>query len=176
MKNVDVKRRGLVKIALGATAGSVLPAQRTQANASELGQSIRWQSMALIDGRMLTAEALNAQTVIVSFWATWCPFCANQNPWMNRLHLQANGRYSVLMLSIDAERELVQPYTAAKGYRFAVGMAQQREHPVFGQRKALPETYVIAPGGKVLFKELGEMFEDDVMHLGRFAFPIKATQ
>jgi thiol-disulfide isomerase/thioredoxin len=164
---MGVNRRTGLKFALGAAATNWLAPAAAQS--AQLGQIVRWQDTLLLDGRTLKADALNAQTVIVGFWATWCPFCAKQNPWMNRLHLQANGRYLVLMLSTDTERELVPPYVAARGYQFAVSMARERDHPVFGRRKALPETYVVAPGGKVLFKETGEMFPDDVMRLGRFA-------
>lgn len=150
-------------------AVSLLLGLSSSARALDKGDSIVWQDVALLDGRVLKADALNRQTVIVGFWATWCPFCARQNPHVNTLHNRAGGKYLVLMFSVDKTPVEVTAYLKDKGYSFAVAMSPQRDSVMFGRRKALPETYVIAPGGKVLFKELGEMFPEDVLDLGKLA-------
>ena len=41
----------------------------------------------------------------------------------------------------------------------------------FGKRKGLPELYVIDARGRVVQKEVGEMLEDDVAALERYARP-----
>jgi hypothetical protein len=40
-----------------------------------------------------------------------------------------------------------------------------------GKRKGLPELYVIDAGGKVVQKEVGEMLEEEVAALAKYARP-----
>jgi len=39
----------------------------------------------------------------------------------------------------------------------------------FGARRTLPEVYVVEPSGRVVFREGGEMFPEDIAALMRFA-------
>ena len=38
-----------------------------------------------------------------------------------------------------------------------------------GKRKGVPELYVIEPKGRVVFKAYGQLFDEDVLELKRFA-------
>jgi thiol-disulfide isomerase/thioredoxin len=63
---------------------------------------IRWSDIALLDGRTLEANRLDGK-VVVQFWASWCPFCAKQNPHLQRLHERHGRDLQVLTFSIDAK-------------------------------------------------------------------------
>ena len=41
----------------------------------------------------------------------------------------------------------------------------------FGKRRSLPELYVVEPGGRIVQREEGEMFPEDVAALARYAKP-----
>lgn len=128
-------------------------------------QRIKWQDVSLLNGTTIKAEQLNRDTVIVQFWATWCPFCARQNPNIEALHRAAAGRYRVLTFSIDQVPQTVIDYQRAKGYSFDVAMSPVRGNDIFGKRLGLPEVIVIKPGGVVAIRIPGEMFEEDVREL-----------
>jgi thiol-disulfide isomerase/thioredoxin len=140
--------------------------------AAEVGDVIRWQDVVTFNGRTITAQQLNRETVIVQFWASWCPFCAKQNPHIEALHRSANGRYRVLTVSIDKQRDEALNYLHGKGYTFDAAWQPETRAGVpgpFGVRKGLPVVYVVRPGGKVVFKEAGEMFAEDVLGLSKWA-------
>lgn len=131
--------------------------------------TVRWTDITLLDGRKLSASELNGKTVVVQMWASWCPFCMRQNPHIQKLHDAAGGRLIVLGLSIAREPGTEIDYMRKRGYSFAAAMAPKEAEQWFGKRRTLPEVYVVAPGGKVVFREDGEMFPEDIAALVRFA-------
>ena len=50
------------------------------ATALEVGDTVSLPSLTLLDGKTMPASAFKDRTVIVEYWASWCPFCAQQNP------------------------------------------------------------------------------------------------
>jgi thiol-disulfide isomerase/thioredoxin len=145
------------------------------AHAAEVGHVIRWQDLTTLRGQTIKAATLERETVIVQFWASWCPFCAKQNPHIQALHRQSNGRFRVLTISIDRRQSDALKYLNGMRYTFdAVWLPEQRGSAsatasLFGKRKGLPVVYVVRPGGKVVLKEAGEMFEEDIAALAKWA-------
>ncbi|MEW5882253.1 MAG: TlpA disulfide reductase family protein [Pseudomonadota bacterium] len=158
----------LVRSLLLALLATVLPAGA--AHAVDLGDRVAWSDVALVDGRVLRAAELKGRTVVVEFWATWCPFCATQNPHIQKLHAQHGGKgLVVLTFALDRDPTAVRRYMAERGYTFAVALAGPQSESWFGRRRALPEVYVVDAEGRIVFRELGEMFAEDVAALVRFA-------
>lgn len=158
----------LVRRRLLAALACALPL--VSSNAADIGDLVAWSDVALVDGRVLRAADLRGKTVIVEFWATWCPFCAAQNPHMQKLHAQHGGKgLVVLTFSIDKDAAAVRKYMTERNYTFAVATAGPQTDAWFGRRKALPEVYVVDSSGRIVFRELGEMFAEDVAALARFA-------
>ena len=89
----------------------------------EVGSTIAWRDVRLIDGRTLKAAELSGSAVIVQIWASWCPFCAAQNPHVQKLHDTYAGRgLKVLAFSIDQTEQAAKEYLAKRGYTFSVAM------------------------------------------------------
>lgn len=132
-------------------------------------ERVRWTDIALFDGRTLTAAELDRSTVIVQMWASWCPFCARQNPHIQKLHEQSGGKLIVLALSIAKDPAVEREYVRQRGYTFAAAMAPAQTGSWFGKRRTLPEVYVVQPGGRIVLREEGEMFAEDIQSLIRFA-------
>jgi thiol-disulfide isomerase/thioredoxin len=156
-----------------ACAGAVWLAATAPAVAQtpgEVGSVVAWRDVTLIDGRTLTAAELNGNAVVVQIWASWCPFCAAQNPHVQRLHdAYANGGLRVLAFSIDRTEQAAKEYLVKRGYTFNVAMRSDDVDRWFGRNRTLPETYVVDAKGKVVFVHRGEMFPEDIAALSRFA-------
>lgn len=162
---MDCRRRRLTGAALALVAlPCAAPAQQ---------QHIAWSDIALLDGRVLKAAELAGRPVVVQMWASWCPFCARQNPHLEALH-RAHGRDLVVIgFTIDKTEQAARDYLRRHGYTFAAAMATPQVERWFGKRRALPEVYVVDRSGRVVLREEGEMFPEDVMALARFAQPSK---
>jgi thiol-disulfide isomerase/thioredoxin len=118
----------------------------------------------------LKANELAGKTVVVEFWASWCPFCAKQNPYIEKLHRAHGGReLVVLTFTLDRTDEAALDYLKRHGYSFAAARSNTEIEGWFGGRRTLPEVYVVDPKGRIVFRETGEMFEEDIAALARFA-------
>jgi len=138
--------------------------------AAEVGDQVRWADVRLHDGRVMRAAELKGKTVVVEFWATWCPFCKKQNPYLQRLHQEHGGKdLVVLTFSIDKAPEAVAAYMMEHDYTFAAAMAGAQSARWFPKRKGLPVVYVVDRSGRIVFDEAGELFEEDILGLARFA-------
>ncbi|SOY90022.1 TlpA family protein disulfide reductase [Cupriavidus taiwanensis] len=151
-------------------AGLVMAA--AGAAALEVGDTVRLPEVRTLDGRTLSAAALAGKPLVVEYWATWCPFCAMQNPRLQKLYERTRGTpLQVLAISIDKDPREPADYMNKRGYTFPATMDSPALQAVFGKRKGLPELYVIDARGRVVQKEVGEMLEDDVAALERYAKP-----
>ena len=136
----------------------------------EVGSAIAWRDVQLIDGRTLKAADLNGSAVVVQIWASWCPFCAAQNPHVQKLHDAYLTRgLKVLAFSIDQTEQAAREYVAKRGYTFNVAMRSDDVDRWFGRNRTLPETYVVDAKGRLVFVHRGEMFPEDIAALSRFA-------
>jgi thiol-disulfide isomerase/thioredoxin len=131
---------------------------------------IRWSDVELIDGRVLPASELQANVVVATIWASWCPFCGAQNPHVQKLHDEHRARgLRVIAFSIDKTAQAARDYVAKSGYTFPVAMTTPQVEQWFGPRRTLPETYVVNRAGEIVFTHRGEMFGDDIAALARYA-------
>jgi len=138
--------------------------------AAATGDRVKWRDVALLDGRTLSASALTGRVVVVEIWASWCPFCAQQNPLLQQLFEAQQGRgLEFLTFSIDRDPANARAYMREHRYNFPAAMATLQSNKWFGPRRGLPELYVVDHDGRIVFKEVNEMFPEDLRALSRFA-------
>jgi len=160
---VSGPRRRLLAAVPAAALARLAPARAADA-------PVKWTDIRLIDGRVLRAADLQKETVVVQMWASWCPFCMRQNPHIQKLHEASGGQgLQVLTFTLDKTAEAAREYMARRGYTFAAALAGAEVDGWFGRRRTLPEVYVVEPSGRVVFREGGEMFPEDIAALARFA-------
>ena len=164
-------RRTLIK-ALGAAplVGSPLSHAQREIPAPAIGAAVALPDVPLFDGSTFRAAEAEGQVVVVYWWASWCPFCAEQSPLMNKLWEAQRGRgLKMLGLSIDRREEDARRYLAQRGYTFPSGMATPATERVLPKAsKALPMTLVRGRDGRVLLAEKGQLFPEDVEQISRF--------
>jgi len=161
-----MNRRESLHILAAALGGMTM----RPALAAAIGDRVKWSDVVLLDGRTLPASALNERVVVVEIWASWCPFCAQQNPLLQELYDAQRGRgLDFLTYSIDHDPAKARAYMREHRYTFPAAMATDQSNKWFGPRKGLPEMYVVDRDGRIVFKQANEMFPEDVRALARFA-------
>ncbi|AQW30362.1 TlpA disulfide reductase family protein [Ralstonia syzygii subsp. celebesensis] len=145
------------------------------ARAVEVGDTVTLPDVQLLDGTRVPGEAWRGHPVIIATWASWCPYCALQNPRLQKLYdATRDTDLRLLTISIDANPQLAGDYVAKRGFTFPVTMESDALCAATGPRKGLPELLVLDADGRVVKKETGEMLEDDVADLARYAHGAKA--
>ncbi len=135
-----------------------------------IGSRLILPSLPLLGGSTIGPAERRGKVVVLYWWASWCPFCAEQSPLMEALWRGHRDRdLLVVGLSIDRTPEIAAAHLARKGYTFPSAWLSPALSPVLAKPKGLPVTVVIGPDDKVLAAESGQLFDVDVEALGAFA-------
>ena len=131
---------------------------------------VEWPPIQLLDGGTLTPESWRGQSAVVVFWETYCPYCKRHNAHIDKLYRATRGSgLRVLSVALDADEAAVRRYMASNKFSFPVtldgGVLRQR----LTSRRVIPMTCVLDAQGRLVQSIPGEMAEDDVMELARFA-------
>lgn len=165
-----IKTLGAGALAHTHLAHTQLARAATEVPAPALGTALALPDVPLFDGSLFKAADAQGQVVVVYWWASWCPFCAEQTPLMQKLWDAQRGRgLRMLGLSIDRRAEDAKRYMAQRGYTFPTGMATPATERVLPKpSKALPMTLVRGRDGRVVMAEKGQLFPEDVEQIARF--------
>ncbi len=142
------------------------------AHALKVGDPVALPDITLHDGSVLRAADLKGKVVVLEYWASWCPFCKNTMPHLQKLYDANKARgLEVIMLSIDkTEREAVDALRE-RGFNMRAGMATAEINRVFGRLRGLPVTYIIGRDGRLARQEMGELFPEDIAEFADFLRP-----
>jgi thiol-disulfide isomerase/thioredoxin len=148
---------------LDAPGGGVLAR-----GAPPIGAGVDLPSARLLDGRELPASHWKDKVVVIELWATWCPFCARQNPHLDTLHRAYRDRgLEVIALSIDRDPEVARRYVGERDYAFHAAMFDERWQAAIGRPKGLPIVWVVGRDSKLARLEIGELFPEDIAEFSR---------
>ena len=119
-------------------------------------------------GRFVPAQA-EGRVLVLYWWASWCPFCAEQSPEMQKLWDAQRGRgLQMLALSIDKKPEDATAYLRKKGYSFPAAWLSPELLKTYRKPDGLPVTVVRGKDGRVAQAEKGQLFPEDVAQLARW--------
>jgi peroxiredoxin len=96
------------------------------------------------------------KTVLVNFWATWCPPCLAEMPAMERLwRRHRHGGFVVVAVSVDADAATVPRFIEDRGVSFPVALdPEMKVANTYGVR-ALPASFFIDRRGRLTALALG---------------------
>jgi peroxiredoxin len=171
----DVERRRFGQAVLGglalASGGLLALGAATPACAAALGDTVRWpEAITLLDGSSLLADQFRDNALLVVFFSTTCPFCARHNSHVQKLVTTSAGLpLHVLGVALDKSADSVRAYAHSHGYSFDVTLDARALREALSPRKVIPLSCVIDRAGRLRELVPGEMFEDDVLELAKWA-------
>lgn len=144
----------------------ILPA--AAAEVSPVGSPLRLADLPLLEGGQFKAADAEGKVVVVYWWASWCPFCAEMSPHIEKLWLAQRARgLTVLGISIDTKLDAALEYRRRKGYTFPSAHVSAADK-VIPKPKGLPVTWVRDRGGRLAMAEAGQLFPEDIEQIARF--------
>lgn len=134
-----------------------------------LGSTLRLPDLPLLEGGEFKAASAQGKVVVVYWWASWCPFCAQVTPHLQKLwQAQRERGLVVLGLSVDQDAAAARAYRARRGYDFPSGWVTPAIEAVLPKPQGLPVTVVRGRDGRVMAAETGQLFPEDVEAFARF--------
>ena len=152
--------RWLVAVLLVLVAGTLQAA----GGLTEMAGRPQAPGLALVDlaGQPHRLADYRGRTLIINFWATWCPPCRAEMPAMNRAwrQLEPDG---VVMLAVNTGESSgqVERFLAQHPIEFTVLLDTEGVASEAWAVPGLPTTYVVDPDGRVAYRVLGRREWDD---------------
>jgi thiol-disulfide isomerase/thioredoxin len=157
------------RAALAQSAPQSAEAGRARQPLPAVGSVLRLPEATLLDGGKFRPADADGRVLVLYWWASWCPFCAQQSPHMQALWEKARPRgMRMLALSIDRRAEDARGYLEKKGYTFPAALVTPEINQLLPKPYGLPVTMVRGPDGRVLQAESGQIFPEDVEALIRW--------
>jgi len=103
-----------------------------------------------LDGREIRLAALRGKTVVLDFWATWCPPCEFQIPILNEVYDAYRARgVEILGISVDTEgADVVRSYVEKHGARYPILIGSESLARSFGA-PGFPSLILVGPDGTI---------------------------
>jgi thiol-disulfide isomerase/thioredoxin len=131
-----------------------------------------------LDGNVISTADWNGKVVLMNFWATWCPPCRVEIPFL----IQLQKKYKddgLLILGIsldDGPADEVKEFAIATGMNYPIVMRSRELLMEFGGVPALPTSFLVNKDGRVVQKHEGlfpgALYETEVRAL--LGLPVEA--
>lgn len=91
-----------------------------------------------IDGDSVQLADFAGKSVVLNFWATWCPPCRREMPLLNAAHLQyADQGLAVLGLAVNEPASVVQPFIDTTGVQYPILVDVPGDHGSLGSSSSI---------------------------------------
>lgn len=107
-------------------------------------------------GDSIASSSFEGKSLLVTFWATWCPPCVQEIPSLIKLQneYRENG-FSVVAISVDQEKGVVQKMVNRKEINYPVMMADKSVTRDFGGVYGIPTSFLVSKKGTVVKRYSG---------------------
>jgi len=123
------------------------------------------------DGQIVQSSSFGGKVLLLTFFATWCPPCAEEVPSLVKLQNQlSDSGFSVVGLSVDQQdADVVAKFVEKRGITYPVLLAKAQTTEDFGGVYGIPVAFLVNKSGNVVKKYMGyvqlEILEKDIRSL-----------
>lgn len=135
--------------------GDVIPLTRG-------GNGAAWFAAPDLEGDTVGIGDLRGSPVLINLWATWCPPCREEIPYLQSIH-EGHPELRVVGISVDDRGALgaVRDYLTGQGVTYTILLdPRMRSLDLFGV-PGLPATFLLDSSGTVTFARIGPVVEGD---------------
>lgn len=108
------------------------------------------------DGKKLALKDYRGKIVLMNFWATWCDFCREEMPAMERLYQEFKGKgFEILAVNVKDKRSDALAFVRKLKLTYPIMMDPEGEIGLLYGAFGMPTTYLIDEKGMVLARLWG---------------------
>ena len=138
--------------------------------AIEIGQTLPFEKVQTLDGAYFEIPKNNTKNTLIQLWASWCPFCKRQNNYLEGFSRRIPpGSMNIVTISIDKTPAIAKEYMRQNHYSFPAAMLTPELNQAIGKIRGVPVLLIIDAKNKLIYKEVGEVFEEDYVELIKYA-------
>ena len=138
--------------------------------ALEIGQTLPFERVQTLDGAYFEIPKNNTKNTLIQLWASWCPFCKRQNNYLEGFTKRIPpGSMNIVTISIDKTPTIAKEYMRQNHYSFPAVMMTPELKQTIGKIRGVPVLLILDAKNKLIYKEVGEVFEEDFVELIKYA-------
>jgi peroxiredoxin len=153
MSKKDILIVSVVVIIIGIAATLWL----TPGSLSQAAPNVAMQDL---DGNHFKLTDLKGKPVLITFWATTCPGCLEEQPHLAELYEKHHAQgLNIIGIAMSYD-PAIQVRTLTKNRQLPYTIVMDTDGVLaraFGNVRLTPTTFLIGPDGKIRFKKIGEM-------------------
>jgi len=108
------------------------------------------------DGTKVSLKDFRGKVVFLNFWATWCEFCKDEMPAMNRLYSEFKGKgFEIVAVNVKDKRPEALAFVKQLKLTYPIVMDPEGEVGLLYGAFGMPTTYLIDRKGIVLARLWG---------------------
>lgn len=127
-------------------------------SAPQIGKEVSDFSLTDKDGHAYRLSDFRGNIVFINFWATWCPPCLQEMPYMEALNQKLKAKsFTMVAVSVDRSWSDIVSFFSNQGRQpsFLVLLDAEKLVSAGYGSTMYPETYVIDRKGRLLKKYIG---------------------
>jgi len=109
-----------------------------------------------LDGREIRLRDYRGRVVLLNFWATWCPWCRKEMPFIQELHDTLDSRYFVILaIDMKQDKRTVERFIKNRGLTFTVLLDREGSVSDMYGVSSTPMKFLIDPEGNLRGAAIG---------------------
>ncbi|UNC93087.1 TlpA family protein disulfide reductase [Candidatus Contubernalis alkaliaceticus] len=113
-----------------------------------------------LKGQEIMLQEYRGRTIILNFWTTTCPYCIDEMPLMEALHL-SDPEIAVLAVNVREGEGRVKSFIEEKELTFPVLLDTKANVAGDYLVRAFPTTYVVNAEGVIAAVKIGAFFDEE---------------
>ena len=117
-----------------------------------------------LQGRTVKLSDLRGKAVVLNFWATWCPPCKEEIPWLVELQKRygSEGLQIVGVSMDDGDQKDVEKFAAENSINYPILLGKEKVAEQYGGIEYLPTTFYIDRNGVVVDRVFGQPAREEI--------------
>ena len=134
------------------------PDQMAKATATEQQKAPALPITFYADGKQTDlTKLIGKKPIYLNFWATWCPPCVREMPFMNELYPQYKDKLEFAVVSVDSKKADLDAFMKKTGYDLPIYTTDNAAAGKAFGIQGIPTSILISPSGKIAKVHVGSM-------------------
>lgn len=114
----------------------------------EIGKEAPNFQLETLEGKNVSLKDFRGKKVLVNFWATWCPYCIQEMPDLNKLYIENKDKdFVVLAVDVGESKADVEKYIKDNPYDFEVLLDKDGRVSMEYLVRGIPTSFMIDKEG-----------------------------
>jgi peroxiredoxin len=114
-----------------------------------------------LDGKSISISDFRDKTVVLNFWATWCPPCKKEIPDFIEVYSEYRDRGVVFIGISNEDSAILRSFAEDFGINYCILVDSINITGQWGIR-AIPTTFILDGNGRIIFENVGMMSRDQL--------------